>query len=59
MAFHPLVITWPAGRVKTSFQPLIAVAARFVMVRFSVSPVFHALTLALTERAWPEVTEQP
>src|SRR5947209_938918 len=41
----------PAGRVKASFQPLRAAEPVLVMVMFSVSPVFQALTELLTLQA--------
>ncbi len=54
MAFQPEVMVCPPGRVKTSDQPLTAVVPVFVMVMFSVRPVFQALTVAVTRQA-PDV----
>ena len=51
MAFQPEVMVCPPGRVKARDQPLIAVLPVLVMVRFSVRPVFHALTAAATRHA--------
>src|SRR2546423_611185 len=42
---------WPPGRLNTSDQFVIAVGPGLVMVRFSVSPVFHALTVLPTWQA--------
>src|SRR5690349_10782 len=42
---------WPPGRVKTSDQPLTAEVPVLVIVRFSVRPLFHALTVAVTRHA--------
>src|SRR4051794_24724133 len=44
-------MTCPAGRVKTSDQPLIAVAPVLVMVRFEVRPVFQGLIASVTWQA--------
>src|SRR6185312_14692921 len=41
----------PPGRVNTSDQPLTALAPVLVMVKFSVRPVFQALTATLTRHA--------
>ena len=41
MAFQPLVMTWPVGRVNVTAQPLIALALVLVTVRLAVKPVFH------------------
>ena len=44
MALQPPVMVCPAGRVKTRFQPLMAVLPVLVIVMLLVRPVFHALT---------------
>ena len=48
VAFHALVTVCPDGRVNPSDQPLMAAVPVFVTVRFSVSPVFQALTASVT-----------
>src|SRR5690349_2245713 len=46
----------PLGRVNTSDQPLIVVGPVLVIVMFSVRPVFHAPTAALTRQPADPVT---
>ena len=44
------MITWPAGKVNESDQPLIGALPVLVMVIDDVSPVFHALTVSPTRQ---------
>src|SRR3954454_25304248 len=44
-------MAWPPGNVKARDQPLIEALPVLVTVRFSVRPVFQALTAALTRHA--------
>jgi hypothetical protein len=45
VAFQPLVMTCPAGRVNTSDQPSIVALPLLVIVMEAVSPVFQALAV--------------
>lgn len=44
VAFHPLVMVCPLGRVNASCQPLMALVPVLATVTLAVRPVFQALT---------------
>jgi hypothetical protein len=51
VAFQPLAMLWPAGRLNTSDQPLMVEVPVLVTVMAAVRPVFHELTVYPTRQA--------
>src|SRR5690349_68171 len=51
VAPQPLVMAWPSGRVRPSFQPSTVVVPVLVIVTEAVRPVFQALVVTPTLQA--------